>query len=538
MAGCVWNKELELAKYQENSQKYGVVGAREISRVNARSWRNHLKDWPIRVDPQNKDVRVGAEDASLSEMVRNPVYSIHAHWVDDSIKEMMPVQAATNDRAIELANKGEPIIFVPEQHLREDGEKVIRYFDVWTKDENIPNLYHGSNIDLGKDYSLEEAQERVIQATKGRTEVSLHQDGIHKEAFVLSSRSIKAHEFIQNLIVKAVNETSKIVHNVSTKVVVHIVKIEQNIKSFVASNVHKVELLGETVRVKVLGVVAEVDRKIDRVLQKVYEFLVDKNIVAPEQKENFKRKPLRKEKEIAPLFAFASRRKLEKKSIMQYVQKSGKILLSQDQVQARNKDEEKIIPVFKKILELKFVVSGKQKLEKTKIRVREFQFFSKRHVKIESTKLIHKDKQGEVKANKEKFIRLILLVKKFIRVKEKLFIKGQKNAESNLIKVTGEKQKISTEHTLNFSIAFIFWLLLRSVGEKKMEPQKFNKDTNKKILEREPTPWLLLAIIWHLTMIRESGMRTVQQIPKKKKAIKPVLYPQILPQGVIFAYAS
>ena len=188
--------------------------------------------------------------------------------------------------------------------------------------------------------------------------------------------------------------------------------------------------------------------------------------------------------------------------------------------------------------ELKFVVSGKQKLEKTKIRVREFQFFSKRHVKIESTKLIHKDKQGEVKANKEKFIRLILLVKKFIRVKEKLFIKGQKNAESNLIKVTGEKQKISTEHTLNFSIAFIFWLLLRSVGEKKMEPQKFNKDTNKKILEREPTPWLLLAIIWHLTMIRESGMRTVQQIPKKKKAIKPVLYPQILPQGVIFAYAS
>lgn len=54
----------------------------------------------------------------------------------------------------------------------------------------------------------------------------------------------------------------------------------------------------------------------------------------------------------------------------------------------------------------------------------------------------------------------------------------------------------------------------------------------KKLAKKESTPWLLLAIIWYLVMIRESsgaGSRSAGQ-PKKKKTIAK--------NGIIFAYAT
>lgn len=147
------------------------------------------------------------------------------------------------------------------------------------------------------------------------------------------------------------------------------------------------------------------------------------------------------------------------------------------------------------------------------------------------------------KISKERVFRLISLVKKLIREKERMYITKVKRVEKQGVRRVEKKQN-RQEHVLNFSIAFVFWLLLRRI-ELISQSKRFHvlidesKNVRRKdepLVVKEPTPWLLLAIIWHLTMIREQGY--VQQQPKQKKVKRKIYYPRFARQGVIFAYAT
>lgn len=64
--------------------------------------------------------------------------------------------------------------------------------------------------------------------------------------------------------------------------------------------------------------------------------------------------------------------------------------------------------------------------------------------------------------------------------------------------------------------------------------------TNDSLPTYETTPWILLSIIWYLTMIREAGIQSSnQQSAQSNQYVAPVVLPvPIRHQGIIFAYHS
>ncbi len=130
--------------------------------------------------------------------------------------------------------------------------------------------------------------------------------------------------------------------------------------------------------------------------------------------------------------------------------------------------------------------------------------------------------------SKERVMHILSLVKKLIRIRE----------QTSKIKV--ERMQKAAEQILNFSIAFVFWMLL--LPKRYHVPLHDSKEDKRAFSERlspkEPTLWILFAIIWYLAMIREMNLQTSQTQPKQKKVKKNAYDPYFAPQGVIFAYAT
>ena len=137
----------------------------------------------------------------------------------------------------------------------------------------------------------------------------------------------------------------------------------------------------------------------------------------------------------------------------------------------------------------------------------------------------------------------------------------QKLNEMSFRVVPIEARQRTREQVVSFSLVFALWLLLRR-QEPKDEVSKLgrnkenshiliyekNKQQGNDLVQLEAAPWILLAIIWYLAMIREQGMakyispkNTPSKQTKKKKNKKiyqsvPIQW--LPPQGVIFAAAS
>lgn len=163
--------------------------------------------------------------------------------------------------------------------------------------------------------------------------------------------------------------------------------------------------------------------------------------------------------------------------------------------------------------------------------------FNRKKYKKESVRMAQKETRVENKAGKEKIIRLISLVKKLIRAKEKLFIRKRNKAEIKQ-KPIQEKRLNIKENVLNFSITFVIWILLAKQKNVLVNEYKSIETKSDRLVSMEPTPWLLLAIIWYLAMVREHGFTKPQQVKKKKKSTKKKYVHPILRQGVIFVYAT
>ncbi|MBI2405045.1 hypothetical protein HYV22_02595 [Candidatus Gottesmanbacteria bacterium] len=119
-------------------------------------------------------------------------------------------------------------------------------------------------------------------------------------------------------------------------------------------------------------------------------------------------------------------------------------------------------------------------------------------------------------------------------------------------------RRLKKEKVLEFSFAWMLWILLQSLREEKVSffttifQQHFDVSIHRseltgeekakttslveinnlrsmdRLVENEPTHWVLLAIIWYLAMIREGGM---SNYPIKRQGQKRLVH-----TGVIFAY--
>lgn len=109
--------------------------------------------------------------------------------------------------------------------------------------------------------------------------------------------------------------------------------------------------------------------------------------------------------------------------------------------------------------------------------------------------------------------------------------------------VLKEKRRIKLQEAIvGFSLSWVMLLLLASEpheGEQKLDKEK-KKEEKESSTEKE-TPWLLLSIIWHMTMIREQGIVQVtgkKQKKKKKNMVHVVTLPWEEPQerGIIYQF--
>jgi hypothetical protein len=154
-------------------------------------------------------------------------------------------------------------------------------------------------------------------------------------------------------------------------------------------------------------------------------------------------------------------------------------------------------------------------------------------------------KENSVLRAKE--LRLLVVLKTIRRKirKEGIYAKGKQ--ERKIIRPKESVQRL----ILEFTRAWILFMLFRhSYIDKQQHEKKENvifigKTNKEEKTIHESSPWILLSIIWYLTMIREQGKAVI--IPKKKKKNKRrgkkqrkllwTRYPQrISQQGIIYAY--
>lgn len=164
--------------------------------------------------------------------------------------------------------------------------------------------------------------------------------------------------------------------------------------------------------------------------------------------------------------------------------------------------------------------------------------FKKRKIRKE----VSRRKQTE-KTSKETIIMLLTLANKLFRRKERARVARYRKSEV-FHKARMEKSRQLREHVLDFSIAYIFWFLLRGTPQSENEKKNivFKQSTSKELARPEPTKWILLAIIWHLAMLREQGQMqaSIAGLPTGNAGNQTVPFQSgpIPPSGVIFASAS
>jgi len=172
---------------------------------------------------------------------------------------------------------------------------------------------------------------------------------------------------------------------------------------------------------------------------------------------------------------------------------------------------------------------------------------------VESKEKRNKEKPG-IHAKK---LRLITVFEKVSRKIHKEVIGAKRKQERNSI---GQKETVRRS-ILEFTRAWILFMLLRTSSfEKQRHGKKENvifigKTNKEEKTIHESSPWILLSIIWYMTMIREQGKAVI--LPKKKKKKKNPPSPRlrrarkkmrkllqtrcsqwISKQGIIYAYPS
>ncbi|MFZ5845486.1 MAG: hypothetical protein ACOY0S_03405 [Patescibacteria group bacterium] len=163
------------------------------------------------------------------------------------------------------------------------------------------------------------------------------------------------------------------------------------------------------------------------------------------------------------------------------------------------------------------------------------------------TKLGRRSKTEKALKQRQRKLTVVVLrlAKRMVAVRAELQKFSSKDKQSQEIEQTSKRELASrrvAEVGLAFAWAFWWWSNLnRRLGERaKLErlktlkrsiiSGKLKETTTEALVGKEPTQWVLLAIIWYLVMLREQGLRNIPPKQKNHKKIKK--------SGIIFTLNS
>lgn len=104
--------------------------------------------------------------------------------------------------------------------------------------------------------------------------------------------------------------------------------------------------------------------------------------------------------------------------------------------------------------------------------------------------------------------------------------------------VTKEEKRAREKKILaKTAIAWIIWLSLAPEKSRVQVETRLGKDKAKPkaLIEKEPRQWLLLAIVWYLSQLREQGRSVKFQVKRTKARPRKFTFP---PKGIIFSSYS
>lgn len=496
--GCEWNNQLAKENFETNRKEHGIEYAKESLRTDIHHWMakregREVPEWKARLD---NDGHFVVADQRLLDLTRAPLDKKVDAPISEEVKALVPIEVETVLQAETQAKRGVKKIYMPEH-----APSGIHYVTVYTQSDDDPREYIGSQIDLGNNFSWDQVKERM-QTMKG-DKTTFHQSTQHKEAFIVVEGDRSVRQYQKSFVGSVMNETVAMPQRVFSDVT----------STAMSAGVFIMEALRR--------------RRVQKQLQDKKSYKTESPVknLKKEKKTTFIKEKKEQAKRLVrivsishfatetsvgiggALFAlrlvsYPEKRKERKEAEARYEKKRKKII----GIENRTKREVKKKKVkFKKGIEL----------HKTKRTHRKERVGEKRKAEIRNDFFQQKRKEKKVFVKKnEAWKILVKLAKRIIRQEKHI-----NNAEKEQIRKL-EKRLISR---------FVFGWTLWHITSKNFH-LSIDRSVKKKIerlVKKEPTQWVLLAIIWYLAMIREQGRPLTYK--KQKKIPK---------HAVIFAFAS
>ena len=517
--GCKWNNDLSHEVFEENVGKFGKEKALHLLRSDVQSWVRERdgKKFNFSYRVKNGQLENEALGKSITGMIEDSMYGPHVNTLAANVRENAPLEFAVAEEATRRAVRGDKEIPIIEYYRTESGKTVIRYITVLTQDPDNGQIYHGNRIDLGEDFSVKEglkkAEEKGIIPVRSDTRATTGSSMEPRYSAVYTAVREIPHDAL-----RVVSGTASEIGYTARFVRRYIEKRnhEKNEKriNIDPTSVDVWKRVMESGKKRITRVARRVKRPGASVFEALKSRALKKRLAIGFRISISERTSTQTKRAIDTSISRHEKRSREARMRMGGYKQ---ITLSKEAQLKKNKDKK--LP--------RFISDARMATFAEKILVKE----------RKTGKEIIKIKHIET-TDKEKAVRLSGLMKRLIRTQDRLNTGRVNRTEKRGVKKIEKKLEVR-EHALKFSVAFILWIQLAGRSHAQLYDDKQNKHTSTEALElREPTQWLLLAIIWHLAMIRESGMRTMQTKSKQNKAKKKTVYPKFAPQGVIFALAT
>ncbi len=192
MAGCEFNRQLEIDKYVENKEIHGERFAREYLKTNMAHYRakeagQDVPPWDVHLTEKGLTT---ADGEGLLELTGQPLTSHFSEQISSDIKMRVPIEMETVRHANALAASGADTIFMPE-HISENGGIFVRFVTRYTRDLIDPNKYQGSQIDLGKNMAPEEARIKMQDMIENSHFVHSLQSNTYKDAYAFGTEKVR-----------------------------------------------------------------------------------------------------------------------------------------------------------------------------------------------------------------------------------------------------------------------------------------------------------------------------------------------------------
>lgn len=582
--GHVWNNNLAHATFEDNVATHGKETALKFLRQDIRSWiserKNESHQWSLYARDGHMMTETGV---SLDEMTNNITNGPHSDLVPENIKATAHLEAATLREATRLAAMGANRIVFPEQHMDTSGNIVSRYLSVWTKSTSDPTRFDGTRIDLGKNFLVEDVRTgSSFTAFQHQGDIAFHQHGVEKQAFVLEVKDSGGEplETVEKAIITSIHRSHQELYAHDIRVAdtslldrrERIVESEvRNVQNEAGYQNRRTEIYVHIPRAVLRDTIPMV-RGVERLtLEKTRE----KPVSVVEVIEKRHRK-MRKEVaaitliaetgiavHAAPFILAVLSEKLPlpiravEKSVRRHKGKELRIKNKELRRTAKREpkqDSVKVQPVRSERVEPLGAAKERKRRKKrskgnggpprraaaeklTPIRIKkpmnpEGRRFRQLRRVMKSAERILGIKQMP-KKEKKLWMALVVAATKFNFINLTFPQRTSRPMNETLKQCSNAKiEDKRREETVGLRIAWMVWMMLHNAKKTGFHPAKMQGEIlNTKNISREsePTPWVLLSIIWYLTAIREQGMKNY---PVKKKR-------RTLPrQGIIFAFAS